>query len=101
VTVGAIIQTEPILGVIRRELKRISPGVKASQEELCTLLEDVLKRDVLEGESAEKAASLVQKCSGKLLRKRRRRKSESSQSTDDAPGTDAAPDTVGDDRSPD
>ena len=74
--IGAIVQTDPVLQTIGRELKRLSPGVSTTKEELCDLLGDILKRDVIEGEAAQKAASRVQKCSTKMLRKRRSRKQQ-------------------------
>ena len=49
--VGAIILSDPVLEVLRRELRRISPGVKIETEEISSiLLTEVLKRDILEGD---------------------------------------------------
>ncbi|HUY37071.1 MAG TPA: type I restriction enzyme HsdR N-terminal domain-containing protein [Pirellulales bacterium] len=59
---GAIALSEPILKMIRRELKRLSPNVSVDVDELRQALEsDVIKRDVLEGEKADAARKQVAK----------------------------------------
>lgn len=68
--VGALIASEPVLHVIRRELKRLAPDSRVTEEEIQELLPDVLKRDVLEGESASQAKRQVAKSSSRPLRKR-------------------------------
>jgi hypothetical protein len=46
--IGAMLLTEPVLDVIRRELRRISPDVKIDIEQISEVLtQEVLKRDVL------------------------------------------------------
>lgn len=71
---GAIIKTDPVLDVMRRELRRLAPEAKVSREELSDLLSDVLKRDVIEGEDAVRAQRRVSRASGKTLRKKRNRR---------------------------
>lgn len=67
--VGAVVMTEPVIGVIRRELRRISPDVRIEIEELARVLSDeVLKRDVLEGDRAADAKRKISKVATKLLR---------------------------------
>lgn len=69
---AAIILTETILHAIRRELKRISPDVRISVEEIKdALVHEVLKRDVIEGDKAAEAHRLVSRAAGKALRQRR------------------------------
>jgi hypothetical protein len=66
---AALIQTEPVLTVIRREVRRIAPDVKLSIEDVSqALTKDLFKRDVIEGEQAEKARKIVQKMAKKRLR---------------------------------
>lgn len=56
---------------IRRELRRVSE-VKVEPAELRTLLKDeVIKREVLEGEKADAAHKKVSKSAGKMLRIRK------------------------------
>ena len=48
--VGAVVLSEPVVSVIRRELKRLSPDVKIDLEEIARVLtEEVIKRDIFEG----------------------------------------------------
>ncbi len=72
--VGALIASEPVLSVIRRELKRLAPDSKVTIEELAELLPDVLKRDILEGDAANQAKRRVAKASSRALRKRSTKK---------------------------
>ena len=66
---GAIILNDTVLESIRRELRKITPDVKVPLEDLRNvLIQDVLKREVIEGEKADIAKKKVQKASGKLLR---------------------------------
>ena len=70
--IGAIVQADSVLDVIRRELKRMSPGIKVEKDEIEKILvNDVLKRDVVEGEAAKEAKSNVKKMAGKSLKKQK------------------------------
>jgi hypothetical protein len=54
--IGAMVLSDSVLAVIRRELRRLSPDVKIDAAEIKTvLLQEVLKREVVEGEQAEEA----------------------------------------------
>ena len=67
--VGAILQTEPVLDVIRRELRRVTPDVKIDNEQIkVVLLNDVLKREVLEGEKAIDATKRISKAASRALK---------------------------------
>lgn len=68
---GAVMLSEPVLEVVRRELRRLSPGVKIEVEEIKkVVMQDVLKRDVIEGEKAEEACKQFKKAASKALRTR-------------------------------
>ena len=70
--ISAILQTETSLNLVRRELKRVAKGVKVDTKEIeAILVGDVLKRDVIEGESAKRARTRVKKSAGKKLVKRK------------------------------
>jgi exopolyphosphatase/pppGpp-phosphohydrolase len=57
---GNLILSEDILNAIRRELRQIYPEIKVQIDEIKDALEkDVLKRDVVEGEEAEKAKKKI------------------------------------------
>ena len=69
-TIGAILSTSPVVDVMRRELRRISPDIKVSEDGIRELLQnDVIKREVLEGEKAQQAQKQVTKAGKRLLRK--------------------------------
>lgn len=66
---AAIVQDDSVLAVIRREIRRINPGVRIEDDELLNLLrQDVLKRDVLEGERADEARTKVRRAGSRTLR---------------------------------
>ncbi len=68
--IGQMILTDTILGTIKRELKKISPGVKIENEEIKTvLLSDVLKREVVEGEKSDAAMKKINKTLSSSIKK--------------------------------
>jgi len=78
--VAAIINSDPVLNVIRREIRRLAPDVKVTVDEIEGILPDVLKRDVIEGDSAADAERRVNKSSGRVLRKRESKSKAESES---------------------
>ncbi len=73
---GALVVSNPVLEVIRRELRRISPDVRIDLEQIkSVLINDVLKREVVESEKAEEARKKINRAAGKLLRDRAAKKS--------------------------
>ena len=69
--ISAILQSQDSLELLRRELRRVSPGLRVETDEIQSiLLSGVLKRDVLEGKAAQKASARVKKALGRSLRKR-------------------------------
>ena len=68
--IGATVLSEPVLDVIRRELRRISPDVKIDNEQIQeVLVQEVFKRDVVEGEKAEEAQRKIARAATRSLRK--------------------------------
>ena len=68
---GALVVSEPLLDALRRELRRLAPEVKVQPEELrAVLTQEVLKRDVVEGDQAEEARRKVQRALARALRTR-------------------------------
>ena len=66
---GAVVTSQATLDVIRRELRRISPDIKITTDQIqAVLLKEVLKREVVEGEKADEARKVVNRASGKALR---------------------------------
>lgn len=73
---GAVVLSTPVAEVVRRELRRLSPGVRISVEEIeAVLRQEVIKRDVLEGEKYEEARKLVSRAAAKSRRTKRERPS--------------------------
>jgi predicted type IV restriction endonuclease len=69
--IGAMVLSEPVLNVIRRELRKVSPDVKVQNEQIeCVLLHEVLKREVVEGEKADEARKKISRAVGRVLRAR-------------------------------
>jgi hypothetical protein len=69
---GALILSDPVLDIVRRELRRVSPDVRIGPDDLRDILTlEVLKRDVIEGEKADAARRKVAKAAAKSLRTRK------------------------------
>lgn len=67
---AAIILSDGIVSQIRVELRRISKDVKVSEEQIISMLRDeVIKRDLTEGEEASKSKALVETASQVVLRR--------------------------------
>lgn len=69
-TLSAIALSDPILETIRRELRKLSPGIKVGIEEIQKVLQtEVIKRDCLEGEKADLAKKILNKAANKAANK--------------------------------
>lgn len=67
--VGAMLQTDTVLDVIRRELRRVSPDVRIDSDQIkSVLVNEVIKREVLEGDKADEARKKVAKAANTALR---------------------------------
>jgi len=59
-SLAAVLTSDAVLKLTRRQLKQMSPDVKIDLEQIRTVLEqEVLKRDVIEGDKAEEARKRV------------------------------------------
>ncbi|HEU4774757.1 restriction endonuclease EcoRI subunit R [Lysobacter concretionis Ko07 = DSM 16239] len=67
--VGAMLQSDPVVDVIRRELRRMSPDVRIDSDQIRdVLVNEVIKREVLEGDQADAAKKKVAKAAAQKLR---------------------------------
>lgn len=67
--IGQLVLTDSIVDVIKRELKRVHPGVRTENEDIRhVLLTDVLKRDVIDGDKATEAKKQIAKAANVALR---------------------------------
>jgi predicted type IV restriction endonuclease len=77
-SIAATILSEPVLMVLRREIRKLSPDVRVDVNQVRQVLEnEVLKRDVVEGDKAEEARKKVGRA---LARSRAKSKDEELQS---------------------
>lgn len=68
-SIAAVLLTDPVLDVIRRELRRLSPDVRVNNGDVRAVLEnEVVKRDALDGDRALTAKRLVSRASARALR---------------------------------
>lgn len=75
--IGAILQTDPVLDVIRRELRRISPDVRIDTDQIRDVLTaEVIKREVMEGEKAIETKKKIARITSKNNRARKNVKEE-------------------------
>ncbi|MCL5028246.1 MAG: type I restriction enzyme HsdR N-terminal domain-containing protein [Bacteroidetes bacterium] len=64
---SALILSDSIIDVMRRELRKISPDVKVTSEQIKeVVLKEVLKREVIEGEKADEAKKKIVKIFSKI-----------------------------------
>jgi hypothetical protein len=85
---GALVLSEPVLEVIRRELRRVSPDVRIELDQIKNVFcNEVLKREVIDGEQADLARKKIGRAASKSLRKAA--KQEVKQQTERSP--DVAP----------
>jgi len=66
---GAMLLSDPILQVLRRELRRLSPDVRIETDEIASVLTtEILKREVVEDERADEARKKITRAANKALR---------------------------------
>lgn len=71
--VAQLLLSGPMLAVVRRSLRRLSPGLRVSEEQIESLLRlEVLKRDAIEGERVAAAEKLVRR----MIRRQERSKAD-------------------------
>lgn len=69
---GSLIMSDEVICVLRRELRKLSDGVLVSPEEITKVLtNEVLKREVIDGEEASKAQARVRRFYGRAAKKAR------------------------------
>lgn len=82
--VGAIILSDPVVSTIRRELRKVTSGVKVTDEEIVSILNsEVLKRDVVQGESAEEALKSIRRA----IKKKAKKKAVKKETVPDVPSS--------------
>ena len=70
-TIGALILSDPLISLMKRELRKLKSGIKINDEQLVSIIKDeVLKRELLESDAAKEANRSIQKMLKKEKRKR-------------------------------
>lgn len=70
--ISAVLLSDPVLSAIRRELRRISPDVRINTEDLkAELTNEVIKRDIMEGDELKEAKRRTSRASGRKLADRK------------------------------
>lgn len=84
--IGAIVLSEPVLDVIRRELRKISPDVKIDNEQISDVLtNEIIKRDVMEGDKADEAQRKVNRAVKRAATKKTAKETEEETTQDPQP----------------
>ena len=66
---AAAMLSDPVLEVVRRQLRRMSPDLRVGTDDLRTAIsQDVLKREVIEGEHADQARKKLSRAANRMLR---------------------------------
>lgn len=61
-TIGALLLTDSVIGVVRRELRKLKPGIKVSIEEIQRLIHgEVIKREILDSDAGIEANKKLSK----------------------------------------
>lgn len=69
--IGQLLLTEPVLDTIRKQIKKMAPEAKPTNDEIKDILSStVIKRDVFEGEKSEDAKKRLQKYARQEARKK-------------------------------
>ncbi|MHB8836711.1 MAG: type I restriction enzyme HsdR N-terminal domain-containing protein [Candidatus Methylomirabilia bacterium] len=69
--VGALVQSDTVVAVVRSALRRVVPGLKVSVDEIRQIMQsEVLKREVVDGDQALEASARLKKLDGKARRKK-------------------------------
>jgi hypothetical protein len=92
---GALILSDSILEAIRRELRRISPDIKVTTDDLKNILmQEVIKREVLEGDKAEDAKKKVRKAASKIVRVKKENNSQDQEASGEMVESESKEDNI-------
>lgn len=75
--IGALLLTESVASLIRRDLRKLKPGIKVDMDEVMSLIKsEVIKREVLDSDAGIEANKQVEKFIKKQERDKSKRKKE-------------------------
>lgn len=68
--IAELLQSDPVVGVVRREIRKLFDGTKITDDKLRVLLTNgVIKRDALDGDESKSAKTIVRRANAALARK--------------------------------
>lgn len=71
---AALLLDDAVLSVVRREIRRMNPGVRVSAEEIGEIIKtQVIKRDVVEGDRIDAAQKTMKKARKRVMRSKKPR----------------------------
>lgn len=86
---GAMIMSDSVVEVIRRELRKISPDIKITSDQIRNVVyQEVLKREVVEGDKADEAKKKITKALSKFSKNKIAKYKETSDEDIKAESTD-------------
>ncbi len=78
-TIGALLVSDPVVSLVRRQLKQMTPGLKSTIDEVRDIISaEVLKREVRESEAAQEANRKVKRAMAKAERTKAAKKTQPS-----------------------
>ncbi|MBN1662583.1 MAG: type I restriction enzyme HsdR N-terminal domain-containing protein [Deltaproteobacteria bacterium] len=88
---GAMIMSDSVIELLRRELKKISPDIKITSDQIRNVIyQEVLKREVVEGEKAEEAKKKINKALTKFSKSKMSKKNLTSDENTIEEGSEAS-----------
>jgi predicted type IV restriction endonuclease len=73
-SVAALLLSDSVISVVKRELKKIKPGLKVTDDEVKKTIEtEVFKRDLFDGEAARDARAKIARILGKQARPKKKK----------------------------
>ena len=68
-TIAQILLTEPVVSAVKRELRKLFPEIKVDSEQITDILNnDILKREVIEGDKVKETQQKIRKIATKLAK---------------------------------
>lgn len=90
--IGSLLTSDVILGVLRKHVRRSCPDVKVSTDEIkAVLLNDVIKREVLEGDKADQAKRRVNRAANKAAKSKAKSEDSAPASVTTSDSSDGQP----------
>lgn len=76
-TVAQVILTEPVVSTLRREMRKIFPDLKIDAESILDILNnEILKREVIDGDKVKDAQARIKKALAKNARQQQKKESD-------------------------